>query len=227
MMSANDSAELSSGDLPGKDDKTAKEQLTDAAKRLAVEWIPFHRKQADEATLIKRALRSTPLFERVNRRDWKLISDLFHVRRYDAGEIIFEKGTPGLGMYVIVEGRVKIINEEEGHEVVLTELKEGDFFGEMSLIDEVERSAGAIANTQTKLVGLFRPQLRELMNHRPRLGNIIFERLAKIVVQRLRQSNLMMGEEIGRHRSELAKSKAEVETLAKTLEALNTSEGSE
>lgn len=226
-MSAKDSAELSSGDLPGKDDKTPKEQLTDAAKRLAVEWIPFHRKQADEATLIKRALRSTPLFERVNRRDWRLISDLFHIRKYDAGEIIFEAGTPGLGMYVIVEGRVKIVNEEEGHEVVLTELKEGDFFGEMSLIDEVERSAGAIAITQTKLVGLFRPQLRELMNHRPRLGNIIFERLAKIVVQRLRQSNLMMGEEIGGHRSELARCKQDMEALIKRLEAYESPSGTE
>lgn len=226
-MSAKDSEELSSGDLPGKDDKTAKEQLTSAAKRLAVEWIPFHRKQTDEATLIKRTLRSTPLFERVNRRDWKLVSDLFHIRRYDAGEVIFEKGTPGLGMYVVVEGRVKIVNEEEGNEVILTELKEGDFFGEMSLIDEVERSAGAVAVGQTKLVGLFRPQLRELMNHRPRLGNIIFERLAKIVVQRLRQSNLMMNDEINRHREEINRYRKEVEAMTERIAHLEMSETAE
>ncbi len=225
-MSANDDTELSSGDLPGEEEATAKEQLTHVAKRIAVEWIPFHRKQADEGALIKRALRATPLFERVNRRDWRLVSDLFHIRRYDAGEIIFEMGTPGLGMYVIVEGRVKIVSQEEGREVVLTELKEGDFFGEMSLIDEVERSAGAVAVAPTKLVGLFRPQLRELMNHRPRLGNIIFERLARIVVQRLRQSNLMMGEEIGHHRDEVAKYKAEAENLAKALEVYENTEES-
>jgi len=195
-MSAKKSAELSSGDLPDKEEKSPKKQITEAAKSLAVEWIPFHRKLADEETVIKRTLRSTPLFEKVNRRDWKLVSDLFHVRKYDSGEVIFEEGTPGLGMYVIVEGRVKIVTIEEGEEVILAELREGDFFGEMSLIDEVERSAGAVAVGTTKLVGLFRPQLRELMNHRPRLGIMIFERLAKIVVQRLRQSNAILAEEV-------------------------------
>lgn len=205
-MSAAKDAELSSGDLPGKDEaKPRVEQLTATAKRLAVEWIPYHRNKDDEATLIKRTLRATPLFEKVNRRDWKLVSDLFHVRKYDAGEVIFEKGTPGLGMYVVIDGRVKIVTEENGQEVTLAELSEGDFFGEMSLIDEVERSAGAVALADTRLVGLFRPQLRELMNHRPRLGIIIFERLARIVVKRLRVSNEMLAEEVQHHKEETAK----------------------
>lgn len=205
-MSAAKNSELSSGDLPSKEEvKPRVEQLTSAAKRLAVEWIPYHRNKADEATLIKRTLRATPLFEKVNRRDWKLVSELFHVRKYDAGEVIFEGGTPGLGMYVVIDGRVKIITEENGQEVTLAEMKEGDFFGEMSLIDEVERSAGAVAVSDTRLVGLFRPQLRELMNHRPRLGIIIFERLARIVVQRLRASNEMLADEVEHHREETAK----------------------
>ena len=95
-------------------------------------------------------------------------------------------------MYVIVEGKVRIVTEEDGSEVVLTTLSYGDFFGEMSLIDEIERSASAVAETTTRLVGLFRPQLQQLMTHRPRLGIVIFERLAKIVVQRLRFSNQLL-----------------------------------
>jgi len=168
------------------------EKTTQRTRRLAVEWAPFHRGAVGEDVLIKRALRSTPLFEKLRSRDWKLISDLFHVRDYAPGEVIFEQGTPGLGMYVIVDGKVKIVTEEEGKEVVLASLEHGDFFGEMSLIDEIERSAGAVAETQTRLVGLFRPQLQELMAHRPRIGIVIFERLAKIVVQRLRYSNELL-----------------------------------
>lgn len=173
-----------------------------SSKRLAIEWAPFHRGKVGEETLVKRALRSTPLFENLRSRDWKLMSDLFHVRDYSAGEIIFEKGTPGLGMYVIVDGRVKIVTEEEGKEVVLTTLNHGDFFGEMSLIDEIERSAGAVAETQTRLVGLFRPQLQQLMTHRPRLGITLFERLAKIVVQRLRYSNQLLLQQMQEYKSQ-------------------------
>lgn len=167
-----------------------------SSKRLAVEWAPFHRGKLGEDTLVKRALRSTPLFENLRSRDWKLMSDLFHVRDYQPGETIFEKGTPGLGMYIIVEGKVRIVTTEDGQEVVLTTLGHGDFFGEMSLIDEIERSAGAVAETKTRLVGLFRPQLQQLMTHKPRLGITIFERLAKIVVQRLRFSNQLLLQQV-------------------------------
>ncbi|MCB2198104.1 cyclic nucleotide-binding domain-containing protein [bacterium] len=173
-----------------------------SSKRLAIEWAPFHRGKVGEETLVKRALRSTPLFENLRSRDWKLMSDLFHVRDYSAGEVIFEKGTPGLGMYVIVDGRVKIVTEEKGKDVVLTTLNHGDFFGEMSLIDEIERSAGAVAETQTRLVGLFRPQLQQLMTHRPRLGITLFERLAKIVVQRLRYSNQLLLQQMQEYKSQ-------------------------
>jgi len=167
-----------------------------AGKRLAVEWAPFHRGKLAEDVLVKRALRQTPLFENLRSRDWKLMSDLFHVRDYTAGEIIFEEGTPGLGMYVIVEGKVKIITHEKDEEVILATLATGDFFGEMSLIDEIERSASAMAETPTRLVGLFRPQLQQLMTHRPRLGITIFERLARIVVQRLRYSNQILLQQV-------------------------------
>lgn len=173
-----------------------------SSKRLAIEWAPFHRGKVGEETLVKRALRSTPLFENLRSRDWKLMSDLFHVRDYSAGEVIFEKGTPGLGMYIIVDGRVKIVTEEQGEEVILTVLNHGDFFGEMSLIDEIERSAGAVAETQTRLVGLFRPQLQQLMTHKPRLGITIFERLAKIVVQRLRYSNQLLLQQMQEYKSQ-------------------------
>lgn len=177
-----------------------------AAKRLAVEWLPFRNPRLEEETELKRTLRSTPLFEGLSARQWRLMTDLFHIRYYDPGEVIFEQGTPGLGMYVIVDGKVRIITRENGEEITLAQLSDGDFFGEMSLIDEVERSAGAVSIGRTKLVGLFRPQLRDLMNHKPRLGIILFERLARIVVQRLRRSNEQLLQQI----QDLATLEAEV-----------------
>jgi CRP-like cAMP-binding protein len=166
------------------------------AKRLSIEWTAFKKGRDSEEAVIKRALRQTPLFEQLSGRDWKLVSDLFHLRRYERGEIIFEMGTPGLGMYVIVEGEVGIVAEENDEEIYLNTLYPGDFFGEMSLVDEVERTASAVAETPTILVGLFRPQLQDLMRHRPSLGIVIYERIARIVVQRLRQTNIMLSKKI-------------------------------
>jgi len=173
-----------------------KKPRTLAMRRLAVEWAPFRKNKGGEEGLIKKILRSTPLFEKLSTHDWRLMSDLFHIREYVKDELIFEKGTPGLGMYVIVSGRVRIATEEDGEEVTLAILTDGDFFGEMSLIDEIERSASAVADCDTKLVGLFRPQLQELMTHRPRLGIMVFERLSQIVVKRLRESNRMLSQKV-------------------------------
>ncbi len=171
------------------------EEQSRKVKRLALEWLPFKIGKESDQAIIKRTLRNTPLFEKLSSRDWHLMTGLFHLRTYKANEIIFEKGTPGLGMYVIIDGSVKITTEEDGDEVVIVNLSQGDFFGEMSLIDEVERSANAISDTETKMIGIFRPQLQELMTHRPRLGIVIFQRLASIVVKRLREANKNLTQE--------------------------------
>ncbi len=60
-------------------------------------------------------------------------------------------------MYLIEQGRVRIsVTDADGHEVTLSELNEGDFFGELALIDGHERSAGATVLEDTRLAILKR-----------------------------------------------------------------------
>jgi CRP/FNR family cyclic AMP-dependent transcriptional regulator len=63
------------------------------------------------------------------------------VRTYSDGDVIFHRGDPPGGMYVIREGRVVVLRVEDGDEPTLATLKAGDFFGEMSLFDGKPRSA--------------------------------------------------------------------------------------
>jgi CRP-like cAMP-binding protein len=63
------------------------------------------------------------------------------VSRYSDGEVIFRRGDPSGGMYVIRTGKVVVLRSEEDAEPVLATLKAGDFFGEMSLFDGKPRSA--------------------------------------------------------------------------------------
>jgi len=67
------------------------------------------------------------------------------VRHYNDRAIVFNEGDPGDGMYVVLGGKVRIYRTLNGHETNLAVLGEGDFFGEMALLDHRPRSASARA----------------------------------------------------------------------------------
>lgn len=73
------------------------------------------------------------------------------VRHYDDGTTVFSEGDPGDGMYVVLGGKVRIHRALNGREVTLAVLGQGEFFGEMSLLDHRPRSATAEAVGDTEL----------------------------------------------------------------------------
>jgi len=158
------------------------------------EWFPVHREMLLPNAAPRETLQRNPLFENLSRRDWRELTDLFHERQFQAGETIFLQGTPGLGMYIIVSGAVRIIRVADDRQLELARLIEGDFFGEMSLVDDFERSATALVAEPTQLIAIFRPQLEALMNRRPALGIILMRRLARIISFRLREANGVLSE---------------------------------
>ena len=128
-------------------------------------------------------LDSIPLFEDLSSRELDAIRRLLHRRDYVAGESIFVQGEPGLGMYIIVRGAVSIQSEPSGRELV--ELDDGDFFGEIALLNEVIRTATARAKTDCTLLSLFQPDLLSLLDRNPRLGVKVLLSLARLVGLRL------------------------------------------
>ena len=128
-------------------------------------------------------LGAVPLFEDLTPRELDAVQRLLHRRDYVAGESIFIQGEPGLGMYVIVRGAVSIQSEPSGRELV--ELVDGDFFGEIALLNEVIRTATARAKTDCTLLSLFQPDLLSLLDRNPRLGVKVLLSLARLVGLRL------------------------------------------
>lgn len=123
----------------------------------------------------------------MNKRELKVIEQILHSREYQQGENIFRQGERGLGMYIIRKGTVAVVSEPDNHE--LSELKDGDFFGEVSLLDDLYRSATIRAKSDCSVFGLFQPDLAALIERDHRLGLKIIMRLARHTCQRLRQSN--------------------------------------
>ena len=88
-------------------------------------------------------------------------------------------------------------------------LKDGDFFGEIALIEESQRSASAICRTDCQIIGFFRPDLFEIIEKHQRLGIKIVLKLAEIIAERLRRTN-----------QEGTQLKAEIETIRSTFSLL-------
>jgi CRP-like cAMP-binding protein len=100
------------------------------------------------------------------------------------GEVLFNEGDKGDVMYLIKEGQIKITKGKGPDERVLAVLKEGDFFGEMAIIDGSPRSATATAITKTSLLVIdketFRAKIRE---------NPLIEYILETLTKRLRNAD--------------------------------------
>jgi CRP-like cAMP-binding protein len=75
-------------------------------------------------------------------------------KTYPAGATIFKEGDIGAEMFIIQAGQVKITKKTANEEKTLVILSEGDFFGEMAVIDREPRSASAVAIAETKCIVL-------------------------------------------------------------------------
>ncbi len=133
---------------------------------------------------------SLPPFERLKGKHVSMLMKLVHQRSYQPNEYIFVEGDPGLGIYFIENGQVRITKEiKDNSEETLAVLSEGDFFGELSAIDEMPRSASAMALTETKVGVIFKPDLDEFIEKFPKEGIHVLRGLAKIISTRLRKFN--------------------------------------
>ncbi len=148
---------------------------------------------SDNETVL--TLKQVPVFHGFTNRDYREIEKLIHERNYKPGETVFKRNAPGEGMYVILTGNVEIFMEDlSGNKNTLAELTNGEFFGELSLLDDDIRSATAIATDHSKLLGFFRPDLFSLLERNPELGNKILLNLAKVIGTRLRKTNRLLTE---------------------------------
>jgi len=107
---------------------------------------------------------------------------------YKVGEVIFQEGTAGNRMFIIVEGKVQIIkgNPTGNDSIEMVTLKPGSCFGEMAIIDSSPRSATAIAVENVSLVSISEAVLR--INN-PELCLKLYRNLASIVAENLRKAS--------------------------------------
>lgn len=94
-------------------------------------------------------------------------------RQLMPGEMLFQEGDAGEEMYFIRKGKIKISIGEEDQEKVLAILKDGDFFGEMAVIDGSPRNASATAIEETDLLIIDKEGFVSKINENPLVGYVI------------------------------------------------------
>ena len=141
-----------------------------------------------DKTLVE-ILKKIPLLSQLGKRELKTISKFAYERTFEANEFVFQTGQPGAAMFIIKEGEVKIVKENSEEEYIeIIKLSTGDIFGELALLDNSPRSAGALVSKPTIAIAIFREDLNKLLETHPEIGGKIMMHLAIITGKRLKDT---------------------------------------
>ena len=131
-------------------------------------------------------LQSVALFWDLSEEELGYISEKMIARHYESGKFIFLEDSEGEQCFFVVQGSVKVTRlSKEGREVILAMLNEGEFFGEMALLDGESRSANVIALEQTEVLTLNREDFLVVLHDYPQIAI----QLLKEMAHRLRKSD--------------------------------------
>jgi CRP/FNR family transcriptional regulator, cyclic AMP receptor protein len=125
-------------------------------------------------------LRTVPLFAKLDEAELQRFSDLMREKSYPKGSVIVFEDDPGDSLFIVREGRVKVVLiGEDGREVILGVLGVGEHFGELSLIDEQPRSAHVIAMEDTDLLVLRSDDFRRRVESNPAVAWSLLQELSR------------------------------------------------
>ncbi len=132
-------------------------------------------------------IRNIEFFSGLDNKTLRRIEEVALVCQFEPGETIVKEGELGLGMYVVISGKLEVVKRLPSGKLKLAELGPSQFFAEMSLIDDKPRSATVITMDTTECLLLTRDSFLKLMEKSPQIA----VRMARILAARLRVSGEM------------------------------------
>jgi len=124
-------------------------------------------------------LRKVPLFSELGPPELERVAEISRERAYPRNSVILFEDDPGDALYVVAQGQVKVVLiGEDGREVILSVLGEGEFFGEMALIDDEPRSAHVIAMNDSTLLVIRREDFQGILRQTPGIALALLRALS-------------------------------------------------
>lgn len=135
---------------------------------------------------IKAFLRRVPLFSDLTEAQFEQLAAGSARRSYPKGRTIVSEGEPSQSMYILLAGRAKVQrSDSEGKEVILAVLGSGEYFGEMSLIDDSPRSASVITLESCEFIAVGKDAFKAMLSQSPEMAMSVMRGL----VARLREAD--------------------------------------
>jgi CRP-like cAMP-binding protein len=138
-------------------------------------------------------LKNVILFKDLPMRELRMVDEMLHERRYLADEVIFDEGEEGQGLFVVLQGRIRVFRSDTPSDTLL-EFGPGSFFGEVALLDQSVRTAQARAIEDSLIVALFRAEFYSLLETHSSIASRISFQLARVLATRLRQAVAATGQ---------------------------------
>ncbi len=144
-------------------------------------------------------LQRVPLFKTLGFEETLSLASITHLEKRAEGNAILEQDSLGSALFVIKEGKVAVRRREaDGSMKELAVLREGELFGEMSLIEDQLVSADVVALSPVELLVLPRRAFEVLMEKHPPLASKIYRTFCKSLSDKLRKSNAKLAEATGK-----------------------------
>ena len=140
-------------------------------------------------------LKRVAWFEDLDQRSLDAIANAAVEQTYQPGEYIMRQGDTGVGAFIVRSGKVEVLQERDGKEVMLATLGPGDVVGEMALLDEFPRSASVRAKEPTTALGIQRWHFRGILQSHPQLAVA----LLPILSRRIRNAEGQLPQQAARH----------------------------
>jgi uncharacterized membrane protein len=142
------------------------------------------------------AIAQVPLFSLLDDQEREALATRLDRESFPKGKMIFSRGDPGDRLYVVRTGVVEIfVTNEQGDRIVLETAREGDFFGEISLLDGGARTASALAEEDVDTIVVDRGDLEEFLRIRPAAAMDLLTAAGR----RLRESSRLLRNAVSRN----------------------------
>ena len=142
------------------------------------------------------AVRSLPYFRGLSQDDQRRVAGLASLRDYQRGDHLWNEGDPAEALTLIVKGRVKIVRQAEGGDVILEIFGEGEPVGAIAVYNYIPYPASAVCLEPVTLLILPRRDYFELLDRNPDFSRAIIRELTKLVIALTRKVEEFRGQKV-------------------------------
>ena len=135
-------------------------------------------------------LARTPVFAGLPRRLLTRLAVQLFEKAYAPGEVVFSEGDPGKGLFVVLDGEIEVVRDAGQGPQRLVTFGPGTAFGELALIDDLPRSASALATMPTRLLILYRTHFEDLVAGDRAIALVVAKNLLRLLAGYVRAANV-------------------------------------